>query len=363
MAEEDFDEGSLGDEFDEWDEYSTQDIELEKKEVDVGRESYSRIEIDLYKTKLHGATIGIRQKDQYMAKSRQFTKNTEVIGEIKYFSGYDQAKEREGFTEVVTINDYFWNTDKDSALYRRASEYYKEYNPENFAKLMRKLIIKTFIGLDKENEDNRGRWTGSIEESQVMSFCLSFGEKDPLPFFWIDLPGYPYRIPVFRTHAVTGERYVFPLINPSDGNVIPFYVEAKRFTPGSDFTVYNAASWEKVAWVDDRATNIGGKVDIQLFEEFDDLNRNRIFRRILILFAAASKYFHPLYDNYKTVYEGMINQKNYKKEIKKKLEKGEDIAEVNAKYEKAMKKLKFIKQYQVSPYELSLYYNPRRVRT
>lgn len=352
-----------GNEATEWDNYSSEDIALEKKDVDVGREAYSRFEVDLYKTKLHGAMIGIRQKDQYMAKSRQFTKQTEVIGEVKFFYGFDLEKERDGYTEVVTIDTHFWDIEKDSDIYKRAAQVYKEYDPEIYSKIMRRLVIKTFIGLDKENEDNRGRWTGSIEESQIVSLCLTFGEKDPLPFFWINLPGFNYRIPVFRTHAVTGERYVFPMMDEKTGVVTPYYIEAKRFTPGSDFSVYNACTWEKVAWVDDRAVNVGGKVDIQLFQENDALNRDRVFRRILILFSAATKYFHDIYKNYRIIYKGLTAQKRYKNDVKKAQKKGTDLAEVNAKYEKAMKKVKFLKEYQVPQMEFTLHYNPRRVRT
>ncbi|MBD3350791.1 MAG: hypothetical protein GF364_04815 [Candidatus Lokiarchaeota archaeon] len=357
-------DSDTGNEADEWDDYSVQDIAQEKEIVAVGREAYSRMEVDLYKTKMHGAIIGVRQKDQYMSKSRQFTHNMEVKGEIKFFYGYDEEnkKERDGYTEVVVLDEYWWDADKDSELYKRAESNYPEYDPDEYAKIMRRLILKTFIGLDEAHDENKGRWTGTIEESQIMSFCLSFGEKDPLPFFWINAPGFKYRIPLFRTHAVTGERYVFPLFD-EDGVVTPYYIEAKRFTPGSDFQVYNAATWEKVAWVDDRSTNIGGKVDVQLFEENDDLNRNRVFRRVLLLFAAASKYFHPLYKNYSKIYKAMVKQKDYKKDLKKKEEKGEDLTELNEKYAKAMQKLKFLKKYEVSPTELSLHFNPRRVRT
>lgn len=354
---------STGDEEEEWDAYSLEDIKEEEEYVDVGRESYSRIEVDLYKTKLHGATIGIRQKDQYMSKSRQFTSNMEVKGEIKFFYGYEQKKERDGYTEVLAINEYFWETDKDSKLFERAKNSYKDYDPKEYSKIMRKLIIKTFIGLDKENETNKGKWTGSIEESQVMSLAMTFGEKDPLPFFWINMPGYKYRIPIFRTHATIGERYVFPLIDEETGKVDVYYIEGKRFTPGSDFEVKNAATMEKVAWVDDRTGNIGGKVDIQLFEENDDLNRRRSFVRILILFAGASKYFHDLYKDYNKIFESMSAQEQYKRDVKRKTDRGGDIAEVNEKYRKAMEKLAFLKDYQVSGYELSLHYNPRRVRT
>jgi hypothetical protein len=110
---------------------------------------------------------------------------------------------------------------------------------------------------------------------------------------------------------------------------------------------------------------VGGKIDIRLFEEFDDLNRNRVFIRILILFSTLAKYLAEICDTYKTVHRSMTAQKNYIKDLKKAEEKGgiEEVTKVNAKYEKTMRKMKFLKKYKTSAHELSLHFNPRRVRT
>ena len=144
-----------------------------------------------------------------------------------------------------------------------------------------------------------------------------------------------------------------------------FYIEGKRLTPGSDYTVFNPSTLQTVAKIDDRSLNVGGKIDIQLYEEFDDLNRNRVFRRILILFAALVKYLAEVCDSYRTIHRGLTAQKNYIKDLEKATAKGgaEEISKVNAKYEKAMQKLKFLKEYKISAHELSLHFNPRRVRT
>jgi hypothetical protein len=120
-----------------------------------------------------------------------------------------------------------------------------------------------------------------------------------------------------------------------------------------------------VARIDDRSLNIGGKIDIQLFEEFDDLNRNRVFRRILILYAALVKYLAETCEAYKTIHRGLTAQKNYIKDLDKATAKGgaEEITKVNQKYEKSMQRMKFLKEYKISAHELSLHFNPRRVRT
>ena len=72
---------------------------------------------------------------------------------------------------------------------------------------MKKLIIKTFVGLEDDQEKDKvaGKWTGTMEESQIISLALTFGEKDPLPFFFLDVPGFKFRIPIFRTHQLFGK--------------------------------------------------------------------------------------------------------------------------------------------------------------
>lgn len=361
--ERDWDTGTTGtgDEFDEYDKYSDEDIKTEKAGELGGAGVYSLMKVDLWRTEMHTAIIGIKKQAVYQSKSRQFSPTTDVVGDVSFYKGYtdDPTLEKE-YREVVTVENKYWDIKEEKSFIKGiVDKQFSDYNKDEYSKLMRKLIIKTFVGITDKEKTVAGNWTGTIEESQIFSLALTFGEKDPLPFFFIDLPGYKYRIPLFRSHAVTGERFVFCLFNDNQ-EVLPFYIEGKRLTPGSDYTVFNAKTMEKVAFLDDRAMDIGGKVDIRLYEEYDTLNRNSVFRRILILFSAASKFLHEIYRDYKTLYEGLIENKEY---IKEKTKKGADQQKVEEKFKEAKKKMKYIQSFMVWSKELTMHYNPRRVRT
>ena len=82
---QDLDIGADDDSLD-YDDFSTEDIDGEKEAVLMSKQWYKRIEIDMWLTKAHMATMGIRQQDQYRAQSRQYTANMEVKGDIAFYA-------------------------------------------------------------------------------------------------------------------------------------------------------------------------------------------------------------------------------------------------------------------------------------
>ena len=66
---------------------------------------------------------------------------------------------------------------------------------------------------------------------------------------------------------------MFTVPHPKTGELTTFRIKGRRFTPGKDFKVYNAETHEKVAEIDDRKLNIGGRVTIRFRgeEEFEDV--------------------------------------------------------------------------------------------
>jgi hypothetical protein len=363
---------ATGDEVEQYDKYSDEDIATEKSIATEGKD-YTLIEVDLWATSLHDAKIGIRQQAQYQSKSRQFQKDSEVIGEVVFHTGWGENRQKEKYKEVVTIDEEYWNTNKKSKIMQVVNDRYSDYDQKKFAKILRKLIVKTFVGLDRKQEEGaRGKWTGSFEDSNVMSLIMTFGDRrrrNPLPFFYIDVPGFNYRVPVSRVHTIIGDRYVFPLIDEETNTVVPYIIEGRRFTPGQDYWVYDGRTMEKIAFINDVALNIGGKVDIKfmkpkpdkngnIIDPWEYLRRNFVFQRVLIMFAASLKYFHPIYRQYRRVHRAMKTLHDFNKDQAKMTP-----MEFEAKYRKAKKKLRFLKQFPVTPKELSLHYNPRRVRT
>jgi hypothetical protein len=373
--------GSEEDETLQMDDYSTQDIDGEKEAIQMSRQWYKKIVIDHWATKLHTATMGIRQKDQYRAQSRQFTANMEVKGEIDFFaySPEDEnkppkergrPKKSKDYKEIFAYNTSFWDpTDKDSVIYKQAQKLSQDYKPSEYAKLVRRLVIKTFTELerDKKKRGRAGRWRGTIEESLIMSINAMFGENrgKPRPFFYINLPGYKYRIPLWRTHTFVGDRYTFTLPNPKTGEITTFRIKGKRFTPGNDFKVFNVETNEKVAKINDRAFNVGGKVTLLFYDEYEDLNRSVVFRRILTLFCAVIPFLDDIEKKYHRIYKALKKKAKYLKKLKK-AKKSKDPKKVEAvemKYESKLRECDMIKSIMVTNSELTLLYNPRRIRT
>ncbi len=380
---QELDLGSDEDESQNMDDYSTEDIDGEKEAVQLSRQWYKRIEIDSWKTQIHSATLGIRQKDQYRAQSRQYTASMEVRGDITFYSYSPEDlakpyKERGSekkvtdYKEIMAINSSFWDVDdKNSAVYKQAEKASQDYDPKKYAPLLRRLVLKTFSELkrDKKKKGHAGRWRGTIEESIVNSMSSSFGENriKPRPFFFLNIPGYNYRIGLKRTHTILGERYVFTIPNPDTGELSTYRIKGRRFTPGKDYIVYDSETKEKVATIDDRKLNIGGKVTIKFRPEpeFENLNRSTVFRSILIHFGAVNQYMNEVNTKYKKIRKALQMKRKYLKAIRK-AEKKEDPAAIEAakiKYEEIQNKCKMIKSVPVTNSELTLHYNPRRIRT
>lgn len=373
--------GSDEDESLQMDDYTVEDIDGEKESIQMSRQWYKRIEVDHWLTKLHTATMGIRQKDQYRAQSRQFTANMEVKGEIEFFSYTPEElnkpvgkrgkpKKVKDYREIFAFNNSFWNNnDQEAIIYKQAQKMSKDYDPTEYAKLLRRLVIKSFTELERDSkkQGKAGRWRGTIEESILMSTNTLFGENrgKPRPFFFINLPGYKYRIALWRTHTFIGDRYVCTIPNPKTGELTTFRFKGMRFTPGKDFKVYNAETNEKVARLNERFLNVGGKVTIHLYDEYEDLNRSVVFRRILMLFSATIPFLNDLQKKYRHISKALKRKEKYIKAIRK-AKKSKDPAKIEAveqKYEQILRKCKMIKSLVVTNSELTLHYNPRRVRT
>ena len=160
------------------DEFNVDDIEEEKEEPEEEKFEAEEIVVNIWRTSLHGAEIGLKKEIERAAKSRQFTKEMEETGDITF-------KDRNR-KEIIGINLGFFNTDGDSPL---GQKYGKD------AELNRRIVVKTFTGLTQGG--GGGRWTGSIEQSLTESLVLSAGERDALPAFICNIPSFKSNVSCF----------------------------------------------------------------------------------------------------------------------------------------------------------------------
>jgi hypothetical protein len=288
------------------DEFNLDDIEKEEEVPPEEKFEAEEIEINFWRTDIHSAEIGIKRETERSARSRQFTKEMEEQGDITY-----TAQDRK---EIIGLSMGFFDLDDDSPLRQKYGE---------DAEKNRRIVLKTFTEL---TDKGGGRWTGTIEQILTESLVLSAGERDPLPVFIVNLPGFDYLTRIVRAHTLSGERYMFPLIDEETHKTRIFEISANRFSLGADFRVEDVSTGKRVADINGHLLDIGGKWDIKIKDEA--LHDNNFFRRIIILFTCAVKY----------------------------------LPDANEALEKLLKDIKKGYEFEPNGHELSLFYNPRRYR-
>ncbi|MHA2252830.1 MAG: hypothetical protein ACXAD7_20880, partial [Candidatus Kariarchaeaceae archaeon] len=211
--------------------------------------------VDLWKTGAHGIEVGLRQDEQHRAKSRQFSKDTDIIGE------YKEDGETKGYT-----------------TYRQ--------DPWKAEVLKRKLVLKTFT--------KSMSWKGTLEEMLGRGMAQTFAAGKSLPTFIINLGKTKQLITlekVQRAKSMGREIYSFFIVDDESETVHPFTIEADRFTLGSDWNVYDAKH-DKVAKIDGSKFNVGGLYKIKL-DTKKETYRNEL-PEVLTLFATLNKFLEDV---------------------------------------------------------------------
>lgn len=250
-----------------------------KKEEEKKKGSVKKIVVDLWKTGLHGAEIGIREKETRMSKSRQFTRDMDLIGAVEIDG------EKAGH---VGMRKDPWELPKGA---KKEDEY------------KRRLIIKAF------NES--GSWKGTIEELLGWEIKNSVSVGEPQPAFMCVVSGTKYITMIEKLHTRWRANYSMQLIDDSE-NVGLYTIKADRFSLGSDWYIEDVTG-KKVAEVDGKVLDIGGEFEIKIFDE--QLGKNTVFVNTLKLFAATLKYLDDIEDKIGKTVDGI--RKGYKLELEK----------------------------------------------
>lgn len=211
-----------------------------------------KIELDLWKTGMHGIEMGIRQDEQHRAKSRQFSKDMDIIGEYK-------DGDRTGYVAYRTNP---WDEEKDD--------------------LKRKIVIKSF--------SESMNWKGTLEEMIGRGLAQTFAAGKNLPTFIMNLSKTNRMITlekVQRAKSMGKEIYSFFIVDDEDATVHPFIIEADRFTLGSDWNVRDMRG-DKIAKIDGSKFNVGGKYKIEIDTKKDTYRIE--LPEVLVLFSALNKF-------------------------------------------------------------------------
>ncbi|UCG03061.1 MAG: hypothetical protein JSW11_03545 [Candidatus Heimdallarchaeota archaeon] len=222
-------------------------------------ETERKITVDLWKTKIHGEIVGIKQKEEHMAKSRQFTRDLELFGEV--------IEKKKGKDETVGYVGYrkgLWDDEKD--------------------KLERRLVIKLF--------SKSMYYQGTLEEMVGREFTRSLSARHDFPSFNLMIADYEYLIPLNKIRGgwFVPEWFVFRY-DDEDG-FIPIILKHKMGL-GIDYRIVNGIGDIQFGKIDGKKFDVGGRYDITL-KASDERLVDNVLVRALILFASSLKFHEDI---------------------------------------------------------------------
>lgn len=232
----------------------------DKKKKKEERVVYTHIDVDLWRTKMHREEWGIRLDAQRAQKDRQWTRDMDMIGEIK----------------------------KDGETYGFLGQREKLWKSKD--PLARRFVMKMF--------SKGGYWRGSIERLQGESFANSHATKEPCPAYVCIFKHTRnlYRIKRLAHYPrFQGEVFGFSFLDEND-IFRTFVIDDKRLTFGSDWMIKDIHN-KVIAKIDGKFMNLGGRFKIDIFDE--KLATDKTFFNMLILFSATLRFHKDIKRNIK----------------------------------------------------------------
>ncbi|MCY3412937.1 MAG: hypothetical protein INQ03_14965 [Candidatus Heimdallarchaeota archaeon] len=235
-------------------------------------------EVDLWKTGAHGVEVGIKKEAELRSKSRQFTKDSDIIGEVR-------------------------RGDKEAGYIVFREEPWKQELPNKH------VILKYFT--------KSITWKASLEQLVARTLMQSVAGDLALPAFMVNVSNTEYLVTlekIKRKPKLGKSSYAFHLID-DEYNVYTYAIETDRLSIGSDWFVYDDQH-EKIAEIDGAKFNIGGKYTIKINSKSENYQSG--LDTVLILFASLNKYLEEieadLEKSVKEIKKGKIRGKISKEE-------------------------------------------------
>ena len=237
---------------------------------DTSQQTYKKIKVNFWRTKLHDEELGVHQKLKYQAKTRRYAKNFDTEGVIEI----DGEKKY-----IIAFNKDDWQEDP----------------PEK-----KNLQLRIFtIMEEKMNIGKGGNFKGGIETSVAHSLVQSFEIKYPAPVFFVQLPGNKNLIRIVRGWRLKGTRWTWPLLPEEPGDKLQMVKAKGTVGLGRDYDIYIGKT--KVAKVDSQ--RITKDVEIDIFDE--NLSKDKEFVMILTLFGCVCRFMQECEDLVNHFFKGM----------------------------------------------------------
>jgi hypothetical protein len=199
--------------------------------------TFSKYTVDLWWTDFNDVEFGFFKHTKHRAKSRQFSKDSDVIGAVKVNG------ERTG---LLTYRRGLWDDAEG---------------------MKKRLVIKLFSeGMN---------WRGTMDMMLTRSLQLTLGARGfPVPSFLVNLAGHEQVVTVERSSRkwpFMPESYSFFV---ADGKQVRLYRLRRDWSAiGSDYTLYDEAG-ERIGHLNGRVLDIGGRWDVKVREDHDNPRLN-----------------------------------------------------------------------------------------
>ena len=217
---------------------------------------------DLYATGFHHEEMGFRQAEMWRSKSRQFSRDADIVGKImERRKPMDKKRltkpKRVGF---IILRQSLW----------------KQVDPS-----ARRLVVKLF--------SNKGGWIATMEEMVAEEYAMSFVAAQPLVAFTVlskenEIVTWVKQL---RRGGLSTENYAFYILGP-DKTFEVFRIEGMRATPGDDFRVIRLNGRKVVANIDSILADFGGAYKVRIKDPV--LADNEWFCRVLQCFSIMVNY-------------------------------------------------------------------------
>lgn len=208
-------------------------IAIEEAPRAAAAQKYRRFTVDLWATSLNDIEIGVMKQTQHRAKSSQFTKDMDVIGQVL------EDGERTG---VLAYRAGLWNENTGAR---------------------RRLVIKLF--------SETINWRATLEMMVGRSLQLTFGaDGAPSPAFVINAARSDHAIQIERSAdqwAFWPEKFSFAI----HGENGPRYYKLRQnlISIGADYRLYDQRD-RRIGYIDGKLASIGGAWRVSIASEHAD---------------------------------------------------------------------------------------------
>jgi hypothetical protein len=240
-------------------------------EAPVEKLVFKKILVNFWRTRLHDEEIGIHQQLKYQAKTRWYSKNFDMEGEIEI----DGEKKY-----IIAFNKEEW-----------------EEKP-----LEEKRLVCRYFTIMEESIEARpkgGNFKGGVELSVAHSLIQSYEIKHAAPVFIFQIPGNINLVRLVRSWRLVGTRWNFPLL-PEDKEDELQVVTAKGVVgPGRNYKIHIGK--KLIARIDGHP--LQKEFEIEIYDE--TYAKDSTFVKYMTLFGMACNFMDDAVKQVKRLYKKM----------------------------------------------------------